>query len=249
MKAKILAAVAAGVLSVMSFSAAVAKDLNVGTHPVFAPFEYIDSQSGALMGFDIDMIREMAKRAGYTVQFQSMGFDALIPALLTGTIDTAVAGMTITEARKQKVDFCEPYYQAGQSLLVRQDSQNYYKDLASLKGRTIAVQIGTTGADFAKTVEGASIKSFNTSAEAFMDLKMKGADAVITDRPVISYFLVANPRASKGLVQQPIVLNDEWFGFPVKKGNKELLDKLNAALKAMKEDGTYQQLHKKWFGH
>ena len=249
MKAKILAAITAGVMSVTAFSAALAKDLNVGTHPVFAPFEYMDTKTNEYKGFDIDMIREIAKRAGYTVKFHNMGFDGLIPALLTGSIDIAVAGMTITEARKQKVDFCDPYYQAGQSLMVREESKAVYKDAKSLEGRTIAVQIGTTGADFAKTIKGASIKSFNTSAEAFMDLKMKGADAVITDRPVIGYFLVANPRAAKGLVQQPIVLDDEWFGFPVKKGNKELLDQVNAAMKAMKADGTYEKLHKKWFGN
>ena len=246
MKIRFLAAAAmAAALLAGSVQAA---SLRVGTHPTFAPFEFLDTKTRDYVGFDMDLIREIGKRAGYKVELVNMGFDGLVPALLTGTIDVAAAGMTITEERKKKVDFCDEYYEAGQGLLVRTQDVEKYKDLKSLEGKTVAVQIGTTGADVAKGIAGAKIKSFNTGAEAFMDLKMRGSDAVITDRPVIGYFMVKNARAAKGLTLQKTRLDAEYFGFAVKKGNTEVKTAINAALKSMRDDGTYQKIYKKWFG-
>ena len=248
MKAKLFATLAAGVMAVTSFSASAADLLRVGTHPNFAPFEYMNTATREYAGFDIDLIREVGKRAGMEVELVSMGFDGPIPALFTGAVDAAVSGITITNERKKKVDFCDPYYQAGQGLMVRKGTEEQFKDLKSLEGRRVAVQIGTTGAELAKSIKGAEIKAFNTSAEAFMDLKMNGVDAVITDRPVIGYFMVKDPRAAKGLVQQKVSLDSEYFGIAVKKGNTELIKRINAALADMKKDGSYDKLHAKWFG-
>ena len=247
MKAKVLATITAGLMAITSFAASAA-DLRVGTHPTFAPFEFLDSKTREYVGFDIDMINEIGKRAGMDVKLVNMGFDGLIPALMTGSIDIAASGITITEERKKKVDFCDPYYRAGQGMMVKAGNETKFKDVKSLEGRTVAVQIGTTGAEFAKTIKDAKIKAFNTSAEAFMDLRMGGADAVITDRPVIGYFIVKNPRAAKGLVQVPVTLDTEFFGYALKKGNTELLKKVNDALASMKADGTYDKIYKKWFG-
>lgn len=248
MNRKFIATLAAGVMAVASFAANAADALRVGTHPTFAPFEFLDSSTREYVGFDMDMIREIGKRMNVDIQFVNMGFDGLIPALMTNNIDIVVSGVTITEERKKRVDFCDPYYEAGQGLMIRAGEEAKYQKLEDLHNKTIAVQIGTTGAEVAKGIPGTKIKAFNTSAEAFMDLKMKGSDAVITDRPVIGYFFVANARAAKGLKQQPMKFDSEYFGFAVKKGNKELLDKVNAAMKSMKDDGTYQKLYSKWFG-
>lgn len=249
MKNKFFAAVCAAVLATGSFAVSAADALRVGTHPTFAPFEFMESASRQYVGFDMDLIREIGKRAGLEVDIVNMGFDGLIPALMTGTIDIAVSGITITDERKKRVDFCEPYYEAGQSLMVRTEDLDKYKTAKDLEGKRISVQIGTTGADVAKDIKGAQIKSFNSSAEAFMDLKMNGCDAVILDRPVIGYFIVKNARAAKGLSQQNAVkFNSEYFGFAVKKGNKELAEKVNSALRSMREDGTYDKIYAKWFG-
>ena len=207
MKSKIFATLAAGVMALASFAASAADTLRVGTHPTFAPFEFLDSASREYVGFDMDMIREIGKRMNVEVEFVNMGFDGLIPAMMTNNIDIVVSGVTITEERKKRVDFCEP-----------------------------------------KGIPGTKIKAFNTSAEAFMDLKMNGSDVVITDRPVIGYFLVTNARAAKGLKRQPMQFDSEYFGFAVKKGNTELRDKVNAAMKSMKDDGTYDKIYAKWFG-
>lgn len=248
MNRKFIATLAAGVMAVASLAADAADALRVGTHPTFAPFEFLDSSTREYVGFDMDMIREIGKRMNVEIEFVNMGFDGLIPALMTNNIDIVVSGVTITEERKKRVDFCEPYYEAGQGLMIRAGEEAKYQKIEDLYNKTIAVQIGTTGAEVAKGIPGSKIKAFNTSAEAFMDLKMKGSDAVITDRPVIGYFFVANARAAKGLKQQPMKFDSEYFGFAVKKGNKELLDKVNAAMKSMREDGTYQKIYSKWFG-
>lgn len=248
MNRKIVAALAAGVMALASFAASAADALRVGTHPTFAPFEFLDSASREYVGFDMDMIREIGKRMNTPIEFVNMGFDGLIPALITGNIDIIVSGVTITDARKKRVDFCDPYYQAGQGLMIRAGDEAKYTKIEDLHNKTIAVQIGTTGAEVAKKLPGVKIKAFNTGAEAFMDLKGKGCDAVITDRPVIGYFFVANARAAKGLKQQPMQFDSEYFGFAVRKGDKELRDKVNAAMKTMKDDGTYQKIYAKWFG-
>ena len=234
--------------AVLMATAAQAEELRVGTHPTFAPFEFMDTQTREYVGFDMDLIREIGKRAGYEVKLVNMGFDGLIPALLTGTIDVAASGITITEERKKRVDFCTPYYEAGQGLLVRTEDVAKYPDLKSLEGKTVAVQIGTTGANVAKGIAGAHIKAFNTGAEAFMDLQRGGAEAVITDRPVIGYFMVKSGRKAEGLTMQKTRLDTENFGFALKKGNTKVKEAINKALADMQADGTYQTLYKKWFG-
>lgn len=134
------------------------KELIVGTEPSFAPFEFPDKKSGEITGFDMELIKAMGKKAGFAkVTVKGMGFDALIPALDAGNIDVAIAGMSITDARKQKVNFTDPYYESGLATLVRKDNTTI-KSLNDLKGKTIAVQLGTTGAEAAGKIEGATVK-------------------------------------------------------------------------------------------
>ena len=223
-------AAAASALAIAAFAGnAMARDtLRVGTEPTFAPFEFLDTKTQEFSGFDIDLIKAVADKAGYDVKVMNMGFDALIPALSAGTIDVIASGISITEERQKKVDFTSPYYQSGLSYLVRKADAEKIKTFADLKGKTLAVQIGTTGAAYAKNVEGARVSAFNTTSEAFMDLNVKNADAVVLDRPVLAYFLKTKPRVAKNLQLSTEIADAEHFGFAVKKGNAELLQKLNA---------------------
>ena len=151
------------------------------------------------------------------------------------------------EERQKKVDFTSPYYQSGLSYLVRKADAEKIKTFADLKGKTLAVQIGTTGAAYAKNVEGARVSAFNTTSEAFMDLNVKNADAVVLDRPVLAYFLKTKPRVAKNLQLSTEIADAEHFGFAVKKGNAELLQKLNAALEELKKSGEFAKIEDKWF--
>ena len=145
---KVLFALGTAALCTTAFTNAIARDvLRVGTEPTFAPFEYLDSATKTYAGYDMDLIRAVADKAGYDVEIINMGFDALIPALSSGTIDVIAAGVSITEERAKRVDFTTPYYTTGLSILVRKTDAGTLKTMKDLEGKRIAVQIGTTGAE------------------------------------------------------------------------------------------------------
>ena len=221
--------------------------LRVGLEPTFAPFEFMNTKTREFVGYDIDLIRAVADKAGYDIEVVNMGFDALIPALSTGTVDVVASGLSITEERAKRVDFTKPYYTAGLSMLVKQQDVAKYPDFKSLANQPIAVQIGTTGAEKAKSIPRAKVTSFNGTSEAFMALSIASAAAVVHDRPVLAYFLKTQPRAAQGLQLQPVVEDAQQYDFAVKKGNKELLDKLNKGLDAVRKSGEDKKIYSKWF--
>ena len=225
--------------------AAPAKVLRVATEPTFAPFEFQKEGSKEFTGFDMDLIRAMGKKMGYKVEIANMGFDALIPALNAGNIDVAIAGMSITPERQKTVVFSDPYYTSGLIVMV-QKKNNDIKGINDLTGKRIAVQIGTTGAEKAKTVKDAKITEFNTNTEAIMELINGGVDAVINDSPVVGYYLAQ--RGDKDCKTVGTVLEAENYGIAVKKGNEKLAQELNKALADLKKDGEYDKIYKTWFG-
>ena len=222
------------------------KELIVGTEPAFAPFEFQKENSKDFVGFDIDLIQAIAKQMGYEkCTIQGMGFDALIPALDAKNIDVAIAGMTITDERAKKVNFSKPYYKSGLAIVVGKDN-TAIKDVADLKGKKIAVQIGTTGAMEAEKIEGAKITSFNTNGEACLELKNKAVDAVIGDLPVEAYFLQQGGNDFAKIVGK--TLTSEDYGIAVAKSNTALAKDVDKALETLKQNGEYDKLYKKWFG-
>ena len=221
-------------------------ELVVGTEPVFAPFEFQAENSNEFIGFDMDLIKAIAKQMGYEkTKIQSMGFDALIPALEAKNIDVAIAGMTITEERAQKVNFSKSYYKSGLAIVVQKDD-NSIKGVNDLKGKRIAVQIGTTGAMEAEKIEGAKITTFNTNGEACLELKNKAVDAVIGDLPVEAYFLKQEGNSYAKIVGD--TLTSEDYGIAVAKSNSDLAKEVDKALAALKENGEYDKIYTKWFG-
>ena len=221
------------------------KVLKVGCNADFAPFEFVAEGSGEYTGFDMDLIRAIGKEMGYKVDIQNINFDGLIPSLEAGNIDVIISGMTITEERAQKVAFSAPYYQSGLTIMVKENNANI-KSFKDLEGNTIATQIGTTGATEAKKVPNANVKEFNSSADTFMELKIGGVEAVINDRPVNDYYLVQT--GSKDFKALPDVLSAEDYGIAVNKKNTELKEKIDKALKALKDNGEYDKIYQKWFG-
>lgn len=221
-----------------------AKVLRVATEPTFAPFEFQAKDSKEFDGFDMDLIRAIGKQMGYKVEIANMGFDALIPALNAGNIDVAIAGISMTEDRKKAIDFSEPYYVSGLTVVVNQDNGEV-KSIKDLSGKKIAVQIGTTGADAAGKVQNAKVTTFNTNSEVFLELKNKGVDAVIIDKPVAAYYLVKETKSGAKLVGE--TLEAESYGIAFKK-NSKLVPEVNKALSALKQNGEYAKIYEKWFG-
>lgn len=218
--------------------------LIVGAEPTFAPFEFKDTKTGQYTGFDLDLMNALCEEAGYEMDFQSIAFQGLIAALQGGQIDAAASAMTINEERKQAVNFTDPYYKSGLIVAIKADN-NEIKGFEDLKGKKIAVQIGTTGAMQAQKVEGAKVSQFDTNDLAFLELKNGNVDAVINDYPVAAYFIKQGNEDVKMVGE---ILSAEEYGIAVPKSKPEVLEKLNTALKTLKENGKYDEIYKKWFG-
>lgn len=213
----------------------------VGTEAQFPPFEIVNSQ-GNIVGFDIDLLNAIAEDQGFKVKYVDQDFAGLIPALQTGNIDIIASGMTITDERAKQVNFSDPYITAGLALAVTVDKEDI-KSVDDLKGKTVAVQTGSTGFMKAEELKKAGIiadiKDFPHVNEAIEELKIGGADAMINDLPVTNAFIAAQPGVIK-IVGEP--LNSESYGFAVRSGNKEILNKINTGLKNVKSSGKYDKL-------
>lgn len=233
-------------LACMSVSfAGNAETLRVGTEATYAPFEFA-AEDGSLTGFDVELIRAVGKEMGFDVEVINMPFDGLIPAIMTSQIDAIIAAMSITEERAKRVAFSDPYYTSGLSVLILESNASKYQKVNDIKGQSLCAQIGSTGAFTAEKLSPGKVKAFNTEPEAFMELKAKGCEGVVNDRPINLYFL-AQSNASEGVTEINEILTAEKYGIAVNKKNTELLSKLNEGLKKVRENGTYDKIYQKWF--
>jgi arginine/lysine/histidine/glutamine transport system substrate-binding and permease protein len=219
-----------------------AKVLKTATDPTFIPFE-IQTGNGNLEGFDIDLMNAIAKVAGFTVQFESLPFDGMISALQAKKVDAAISGITITAERLKAISFSRPYFKAGLAIAVREDNQNI-RDFNSLQSKKIAVQIGSTGADFAKTIPNAKISTFNSGPEFFQDLLNGNVDAVVSDAFATLYAI--NNGKLKGIKIVTNLLTEEYYGIAMPKGSP-YLDTINKGIASLLSNGTYKQIYQKWF--
>ena len=189
---------------------------------------------------------EIGKRANLKVQFQNVTFDGIIPGLTSNLYGAAISAMTITDERAQQVDFSDPYFNADQSLLVKSSSDIQSTD--DLADATIGVQIGTTGAMEAQKLADAgkasSVRTFDTIEDAFTALENQQVDAVLNDFPV-SADKAKTSNGSLEVVQT--IPTGEQYGIAFPK-DSELTSKVNKALQEIKDDGTYAEIYKKWFG-
>lgn len=218
----------------------------VGTEPTFQPFEYKDLETDEIVGFDIDLIKAIAEEGGFKVEIQSLGFDALIPAVQSGTIDIVASGMTIDEERSKQVDFTQPYINAGLALAVAKSNETI-KSEEDLEGATVGVQIGTTGAMKANELKEQGIVekvlTYDTIDVLMAELTKGTVDAVINDAAVTESFIKSGHDDIKIVGEQ---MNTEQYGFAVAKGNTELLQRLNDGLQKVMASGKYEQLLAKY---
>ena len=153
------------------------EELIVGTEPSFAPFEFPEKDSKEFTGFDMDLIRALAKEMGYKkCTIKNMGFDALIPAINAGNLDVSIAGFSITEERKKQVIFSQPYYKSGLAFVVRKDV-NDVKKFEDLQGKTIAVQLGTTGALYGEKLKEKAGNGLYIALFLFVGIPVPGTGA------------------------------------------------------------------------
>ncbi|MEH1896120.1 MAG: ABC transporter permease subunit [Nostoc sp.] len=218
------------------------KTLRVATEPAFPPFEF-QKQGGELQGFSIDLMNAIAVAANFKVDFQSLPFDGIIPALGAKTVDAAISSITITQERAKTISFSRPYFKAGLAIAIRADNQNI-TGFDSLKNKKIAVQVGTTGAAKAKSIPGVQIRSFDSAPLALQELTNGNVDAVINDAPVTLYAINTGNLQGIKIIQQ--LLTEEFYGIATAKSSPNLA-LINDGLDKVLKNGTYSQIYQKWF--
>lgn len=212
----------------------------------YAPFEFKDSDQ-VYKGLDVDIINEVAKRSGWTMNQSFPGFDAAVNAVQAGSADALMAGTTITEPRKKVFTFSDPYFDT--KIVIATTKSNTISKYEDLKGKTVGVKNGTAAQAFLeenKDKYGYTIKTFDTGDLMYNSLSAGAVDAVMDDEAVIQYAIQKGQDLSIDIAGEAI----GSFGFSVKKGSQYeyLVEDFNKALAAMKEDGTYQQIMNKWLG-
>jgi polar amino acid transport system substrate-binding protein/glutamine transport system substrate-binding protein len=214
----------------------------VGADTTFPPFE--TEVDGKVSGFDIDMIKAIAKAEDLKLTIKTLPFDGIIPSLQTGALDAAVAGITIKTSRLQNVDFTDAYYKSGLSILVKKGSGITGFD--DLKGHVVATKKATSSVDYLAhhgfNME--YVKQFQDIDSAYQALETSGADAVIFDNPVNVNFKTQHSNTET----VGSLLTGEYYGIAVSKKDPTLAAKLNDGLAKIKADGEYHQLFVKYFG-
>jgi len=219
------------------------KELNVAFEGTYPPFNFIDDND-EFQGFDVDISNEIAGRLGVEANFIATKWDGLIGGLKADKFDIIISQMTVTEERKKSVDFTDPYVISGSVLITREETNDITK-LEDIKGKNVGVGGGTTFEDVANSVEGAEVKLYKAVGDYIQDLTNKRLDVIINDQLLISYNI---KEMNLPIKISSDILNKDEIGMAVNKGNEDFIEQVNAALSEMKEDGTYAEIYKKWFG-
>ena len=241
----LLVAVSLFVVPMVPGSALAAKKISitVATDATWPPMEMVDANKD-IVGFDIDFLTAVAKEAGFNVTFKNTAWDGIFAGIAAGKYDAIISSVTITDERKQKMDFSLPYINAGQILIVPKSS-NAVK-LADLKGGKVGAQIGTTGAIEIKKTEGVELKSYDEIGLAFEDMAAERINGIVCDTPVAANYALQREEYKEKfkIVGEPFT--DEYYGVVVRKGNTKLLTLINKGIKAVQAKGIDKQLEKKW---
>jgi len=230
-----------------STAPAPAKVYAVGTDAAYAPFES-QNEKGEIVGFDIEVMQAVAKKAGLELKFVNTPWEGIFNALAQGDRDLVVSAVTITAERKQTMDFSDPYFDARQLIAVKETSK--VAKFADLKQLKVGVQTGTTGDEAVGKLLGKTnpdIKRFESTPLALKELEAGGVDAVVADNGVVIHYVANNPGGKFKTVADAGFV-PEQYGIAIKKGNTELLAKVNQGLAAIRADGSYDALYVKYFG-
>lgn len=215
--------------------------LKVGSDIPYPPFEF--GRAPNYEGFDVDVVKAIAKKLGLEAEFIKTPFDTIFRNLAQGKFDMVASATTITAEREKEVDFSEPYFPADQSLMVKKGSD--IKTVDNLKGKTVGAQLGTTGAAYAKDkTDAKSVRTYDLIDDAFKALGAGQVDAVINDCPVSKYAERAHP----DLVVVRAIATHELYGFVFPSGSDALREAFNKELAAVKDDGTVKSIQDKWLG-
>ncbi|MCO6553066.1 MAG: basic amino acid ABC transporter substrate-binding protein [Gilliamella sp.] len=218
----------------------------VGAGGTYRPFEFENSQR-QLEGFDIDLIKAIADAEHFNIKLINTPWDSIFASLNNGERDIIISGITITDKRKNSVDFSLPYFPAEQVIVTQQGS--HIASLADLSTKTVGVVNGSTADVVVSKVLGRNsraIKRFDNTPLLLQDLYEQGIDAAVSDVGVVKFYIKMHPGKDFNLISDSN-FEPQYFGIAVAKGNQKLNDKINAGLKKIVADGTYSKIYRKWF--
>ena len=213
----------------------------VGTNAEFAPFEYLDKNK--IVGFDIDLLDAISKETGLEFKIQDMAFDGLLPALQTKKVDMVIAGMSATPERQKAVAFSKSYFKAKQVVITTPEKAKSLKSFKDLSGKKVGVMLGFTGDTVVSEIKGVKVERFNAAYAAILALSQNKVDAVVLDSEPAKKYTANN----KQFVIANIPAEEEDYAIAFRKNDKELINKINAALDKIKSNGEYDKILKKYF--
>lgn len=212
--------------------------LVMATNAEFPPYEYYED--GDIVGIDVELAKAIAAKLGMELQIEDMAFDAIIPAVTSGKADFGAAGMTVTEERQRSVEFTDTYANSNQVAIVKEDSDITGSD--ALAGKIIGVQLGTTGDALATEIKDATVERYNKGLEAVQSLTQGKIDAVVIDQATAEAFV----KKTEGIKILEEKMSEEEYAIAIKKGNMELVEKMNEAIKELKEEGKIDEIVAKY---
>lgn len=222
--------------------------LTVGNDTTYAPFEFIDSDN-APTGFDVDLIDAVAKKLGLHSDIVTTAWDGIIPALQTRKFELLISSMTITPERQKEVSFSIPYYRAEMGIAFDK-TRHTIAGPSDLAGLTVGAQVGTTGEQSAKLIDGVTdVRSYPDIQLAMADLKLGRIDAVVNDFPVSAFYAKDSPTLT---VIRTLRVKDldltQYYGIAMHLDDAELKSAVDKALQDLVTDGSYDAIYIKWFG-
>ncbi len=220
-------------------------ELRVGLEAGYMPFE-MKSKKGKIIGFDVDMMKAMAKAMGVKLKLVPTAWDGIIAGLLTSKFDIIASGMTITQKRNLKINFADSYLSIGQTILAKKKyAGKSWKDIDKA-GNTVVTKLGVTGEIATrKMFKHATIRTFDTEADAVQEVMNGRADAFVYDKPYNAIFYAAKGKGKLAFLDKPLTY--EPLGWAIRKGDPDFLNWLNNFLKQAKGDGVYGKIYNKWF--
>ena len=221
--------------------------LKVGSTPTGVPFTFLDTKTNSIQGIMVDLITEIGKDAGFQVQIEPMQFSTLIASLTSSKIDIISAAMFVTAARKEVIDFSEPFYSYGEGLVVPKSDSKNYASQEDLKGEVVGAQVGTAFVDaLKKTGLFSEVKAYDAIPDILRDVNAGRLKAGFADYPILAYNLKLGGFPEVRIVESYKPATVGSVGIGVRKGDQELLNKINTSLAKLKANGTVSKILDKW---
>ncbi|HOV12718.1 MAG TPA: basic amino acid ABC transporter substrate-binding protein [Spirochaetota bacterium] len=236
------------ILGVVSFSCKKEKLDNkivIATDATWPPMEFVN-ENKEIVGFDIDLMKEIAKQGGFEVEFKNTAWDGIFAGLENGDYDAVISSVTITDERKETMDFSMPYINAGQVLIVTKSTSTTISKLEDLKGKSVGAQIGTTGAFEIQKIKEITLRTYDELGLAIEDLANNKIDGVVADTPIAANYVLQNPQYKDKLKIVTEPFTQEFYGIAIKKGNTKVIDMINGGLKKVLDSGKNNEIEGKW---